>query len=300
MSKGYRNRAQKQEKSPPIKGAGVDLPDNVGQSPSTSGARPNSNPLPSHHPSLCNNVTEGTEGTDGTQGTDGSERKRKEETSPAAEKVEPHLNYRFFLQQAKERNLKTVLMIAAPAEAAKLKVSPEFHFARLLRTADNALTDGKQWVKPRCFEEWYQHYEKQLNALMPTKDKEARLFEFLAACGTISLGYGETPLSRAGAKAMKTKPPKELEGVQNQKLNLLACFCRELALADEFNTGKFFLSCRDAAAIFESEDAMLGHRLLGALVGMNVLKVAKMGTRGENGKATRFKYIASDWTGERE
>ena len=223
----------------------------------------------------------------GTQGN-------TKEYNCAASRCQPHENYVFFLNQGKTRDIGNVLVSAHPNEAARMKVSPEHHFARLLKTADNALQDGKTWNLPVVFEDWYDRYADELEPLTPPKSRETRLLEFLAAHSEMKLGYGESPLSRAGAQARKGIPPKELNGIKSENLKVMACFCRELARQDDRGKMRFFLSSRAAAAIVNSEDAMVGHRLMGALVAVKVLKVTQKGIQGESGKATRYKYIASD------
>jgi hypothetical protein len=225
--------------------------------------------------------------------TEGTEGKSGEQTG-ASSLREPHPNFDFFIHQGKKRDIEAVIRQASVSESARFKVSPEHHYARLLKTSDTALADDKTWVLPVVFDHWYKKHKQDLEALTPAKDKETRLLDFLSAFAECKLGYGESPLSRAGALAKKEPPPTEVKNAGSEKLNTLACFCRELARQDDRGEFRFFLSSRSAAHVVGATEAMQGHRLLNALCAMRVLRITKKGTAGEQGKATRYQYIASD------
>jgi len=125
---------------------------------------------------------------------------------------------------------------------------------------------------------------------MPAKDKATRLIEFLAAHNDMKCGYGETPLTRAIAEAHKATPPPKVATMKKPQLSLLACVCRALARQDEHEEACFFLSCRDAGEIV-GMSWQTGHAYLSALCAIKVLEVVKPGTKGPNGKATRYKWL---------
>jgi len=191
------------------------------------------------------------------------------------------------MSQGEQNKLRErLLRNASPSKATNFKCSPEFYAARVFVTSDRSSTDGQSWKPAVVFELWWKLYEKELTG----KDRCTSQLEFLAAYGTIKRGFGEDPLSRALARAKQTTPPLEVRDLGDERLSLLARFCRALAEEDKRSERCFFLSCRDAGGAVGA-DAMTGYRLLGALCAVKVLEVAKPGTRGEHGKATYYRYL---------
>jgi hypothetical protein len=120
-----------------------------------------------------------------------------------------------------------------------------------------------------------------------TKEYAETQADFAYGWGRVRVPYGEGLIKLW--EASEGEVPEGLETL-TPPLARLAAFCRRLSNAG--GEAPFYLSCRKLAKLRgDSKDT--AYRDLQALVGFGVLEVAKRGTIGAHGTATRYRYLWS-------
>jgi len=100
-------------------------------------------------------------------------------------------------------------------------------------------------------------------------------------------------LTAAKAQAEQSPLPPAAHRYQLPAMRLLVAICRELqGLAGD---APFHLGCRPAGALLGIPH-QIAHRWLWRLVHDGVLTIAKAGTSGPGGKATRYRYVGDTFT----
>ncbi len=109
--------------------------------------------------------------------------------------------------------------------------------------------------------------------------------DFLNAWPAVRHPLGDV-LADALDRARRCPSGGVVERYDSPEVRLVVALCRELADSD----GHFFLGCHKAASMMGITPMRL-HRTLKALVTEQVLEVVHVGTRGKNGRATRYRWL---------
>ncbi len=157
-----------------------------------------------------------------------------------------------------------------------------FKFARALK-AIPALADAPVATLRDIVRRWH---ERAL-PVIGTKPFDETWAEFVAAWPCVRFPLGQEPMTLIVQRADESPPPQVPEGCDAPQTRRLIAICRELQRAS--GDDPFFLSCRTAGRLL-GMDHVTAWRRLGMLEADGVLLVAKKGTTGTKGRATRYRY----------
>ena len=134
------------------------------------------------------------------------------------------------------------------------------------------------------FNAWFTRAEP----FIETKDSMVSWDEFQDGWSRVVFPLRECPMSTIVERARQRSPIRAVARFRHDGITLLANICAEL----QAHTGKepFFLSARTAAELL-NELPMTAWRYLRNLERAGVVEVAKRGTVGPKGKATRWRYL---------
>ena len=121
--------------------------------------------------------------------------------------------------------------------------------------------------------------------------KDDYYLEYLASWQYARYPLGEGPvIEEAWKAACASRPPAAAAQKLSDPQKLLLCsLCRELQrrAVDK----DFYLACRKVQQLFGLDEHVTAYRWLMGLTRLNILLLTKRGTRGERGKANRFRYL---------
>jgi hypothetical protein len=167
-----------------------------------------------------------------------------------------------------------------------------FKLARWLK-AIPALADAD----PRQLKPIVQRWHGKALPFISTKPFTETWIDFLHAWPNVKFPKGTEPMTQILAHALEAEVPKVAEQYDDDRLQRLVVYCRELQLSagDGPFDGPFYLSARTAGRLLKVNH-MTAWRWLFLLQAEHVLKAVKVGD-AKTQKATRFRYIAQEPNG---
>ena len=159
-----------------------------------------------------------------------------------------------------------------------------FEFARHLKSRPEYAE-----ADPRDLEEFVRLWWERARPFIGTKDFDDTRLDFIKGWRKVKFPVGAGPLADALKRADALPIPKAAERYTDPKRQRLVGLCRELQEITP-NT-PFFLSCRTAGDSLGIE-YQNANRWLMLLCEDEILKLDDPGTRGANGRAARYRYIA--------
>jgi len=152
--------------------------------------------------------------------------------------------------------------------------------------------NGKQYepeeMKILFFDPWYEK-AKKTGFLRETNTKDDYWFEFQESYEAAKYHLGEKVLRDTWTRTLNLPLPSEASRYESLEVKRLVSWCRQLQLAAGDNP--FFLSARTVQAFFRLTAPMQAWRRLQGLRRDGLLEEAEKGTQGENGRATRWRYL---------